>query len=83
MPNILGSEMGILPGIIGALQATEAIKLVLGIGQSLIGRLLLFDALDMELTEMKLRKNPKCPACGEDSNLVELVDYHSQEVCAA
>ena len=75
--------LGILPGIIGALQATEAIKLVLGVGKPLIGRLLLFDALDMELSEMKLSKNPKCPACGEDSHLVELVDYHRQEVCAA
>ncbi len=74
--------LGILPGVIGVLQATEAIKLVLGVGKPLIGRLLLFDALDMELHEMKLRKNPKCPACGEDSNLVELVDYYSQEVCA-
>jgi molybdopterin/thiamine biosynthesis adenylyltransferase len=74
--------LGILPGIIGTLQATEAIKLILGLGKPLIGRLLLFDALDMEMHEMKLRKNPKCPACGEDSNLVELVDYHSQEVCA-
>jgi adenylyltransferase/sulfurtransferase len=75
--------LGILPGIIGALQATEAIKLILGVGRPLMGRLLLFDALDMEMREMKLRKNPKCPACGEDSHLVELIDYQSQEVCAA
>ena len=74
--------LGILPGIIGTLQATEAIKLIIGVGKPLIGRLLLFDALDMEMQEMKLRKNPKCPACGEDSNLTELIDYHSQEVCA-
>jgi adenylyltransferase/sulfurtransferase len=74
--------LGILPGIIGTLQATEAIKLIIGVGKPLIGRLLLFDALDMEMHEMKLRKNPNCPACGEDSNLVELIDYHSQEVCA-
>jgi molybdopterin/thiamine biosynthesis adenylyltransferase len=73
--------LGILPGIIGTLQATEAIKLILGLGKPLIGRLLLFDALEMEICEMKLRKNPKCPACGEDSNLVELVDYYSGEVC--
>ena len=74
--------LGVLPGIIGSLQAAEAIKLILGIGIPLIGRLLLFDAMDMEMQEVKLRKDPDCPACGENSNLVKLIDYHSQEVCA-
>jgi adenylyltransferase/sulfurtransferase len=73
--------LGVLPGIIGSLQAAEAIKLILGIGIPLIGRLLLFDAMDMEMQELKLRKDPNCPACGENSNLVKLIDYHSQEVC--
>lgn len=74
--------LGILPGVIGALQATEAIKLILGVGRPLIGRLLLFDALDMEMSEMKLRKNPRCPACGENAHLAGLTDYQSREICA-
>ena len=74
--------LGILPGVIGAIQATEAIKLILGVGKPLIGRLLLFDALDMEMSEMKLRKNPRCPACGMNAHLVELTDYQSREICA-
>lgn len=73
--------LGALPGIIGALQATEAIKLILGVGRPLIGRLLLFDALDMEMYEVKPQKNPRCPACGENSNLVELINYRSQDIC--
>jgi adenylyltransferase/sulfurtransferase len=69
----------VLPGIIGLIQATEAIKLIIGIGKPLIGRLLLFDALDMELREVKLQRNPDCPACGENADLTELRDY--QEIC--
>ncbi|MFP6906985.1 MAG: molybdopterin-synthase adenylyltransferase MoeB [Verrucomicrobiota bacterium] len=70
-----GGVLGILPGIIGCIQATEAIKLVLGQGDSLLGRLLLFDALRMEFRELKLRKDPKCPVCGENPTLTELIDY--------
>jgi adenylyltransferase/sulfurtransferase len=70
-----GGVLGILPGTIGAMQATEAIKLILGIGESMIGRLVLYDALNMEFTEVKLRKNPKCPVCGENPTVTELIDY--------
>jgi len=70
-----GGVLGILPGTVGALQATEAIKLILGIGESMIGRLLLYDALNMEFTEVKLRKNPNCPVCSEHPTLTELIDY--------
>lgn len=71
--------LGVLPGTIGILQATEAIKLILGIGEPLIGRLLLFDALDMEMHTVRLQKNPHCPTCGEEADLRELRDY--QDVC--
>jgi sulfur-carrier protein adenylyltransferase/sulfurtransferase len=70
-----GGVLGVLPGTIGALQATEAIKLILGVGEPLIGRLLLYDALNMEFSEVKLRKNPECPVCGENPTLTELIDY--------
>ncbi len=70
-----GGVLGILPGTVGAMQATEAIKLILGIGDSMIGRLLLYDALNMEFTEVKLRKNPDCPVCGENPTVTELIDY--------
>lgn len=70
-----GGVLGILPGTVGAMQATEAIKLILGIGESMIGRLLLYDALNMEFTEVQLRKNPNCPVCGENPTLTELIDY--------
>ncbi|MEJ2748930.1 MAG: molybdopterin-synthase adenylyltransferase MoeB [Anaerolineae bacterium] len=70
-----GGVLGILPGTVGAMQATEAIKLILGIGESMIGRLLLYDALNMEFTEVQLRKNPDCPVCGEHPTLTELIDY--------
>ena len=60
-----GGVLGILPGLVGVMQATEAIKLILGAGEPLIGRLLLVDALAMRFRELKLRKNPDCPACGE------------------
>jgi adenylyltransferase/sulfurtransferase len=66
---------GVLPGVIGAIQATEAIKLILGIGETLIGKLLLYDALRMEFRFLKLRKDPKCPLCGENKTITELQDY--------
>ncbi|HYE74419.1 MAG TPA: molybdopterin-synthase adenylyltransferase MoeB, partial [Blastocatellia bacterium] len=70
-----GGVLGILPGIIGVIQATEAIKLIIGEGEPLIGRLLLFDALKMKFRELKLRKNPECPLCGENPTIKELIDY--------
>ena len=70
-----GGVLGILPGTIGAIQATEAIKLLLGIGEPLIGRLLLYDALNMNFDYVRLRKNPKCPVCSVNPTLTELIDY--------
>lgn len=70
-----GGVLGVLPGTIGAIQATEAIKLVLGIGEPLIGRLLLYDATAMTFDEVRLRKNPDCPICGEHPTITELIDY--------
>ncbi len=72
-----GGVLGVLPGTIGALQATEAIKLLLGIGNSLSGRLLLFNALEMSFDFVKLRKNPKCAVCGLEADQVELIDYEA------
>ena len=74
-----GGVLGILPGAVGTIQATETVKLILGIGESLIGRLLLYDALSMRFREMKLRKDPGCPVCGENPTVTELIDY--QEFC--
>lgn len=74
-----GGVLGILPGIIGLIQATEAVKLILGLGESLIGRLLLYDALGMRFRELKLRKDPNCPLCGEHRSIHALIDY--QEFC--
>jgi len=74
-----GGVLGVLPGIIGSLQALETIKLILGAGESLIGRLLLFDALMLRWRELKLRKNPDCPVCGERRTVTALVDY--EEFC--
>ena len=74
-----GGVLGILPGAIGTIQATETAKLILGIGDPLIGRLLLYDALGMRFREMKLRKDPSCPVCGENPTVTELIDY--QEFC--
>lgn len=71
-----GGVLGVLPGIIGCLQATEAVKLILGIGEPLIGRLVLFDALKMKFRELKLRKDKDCPICGENPTIHELIDYH-------
>ena len=70
-----GGVLGVLPGIIGSLQANEALKLALGIGESLSGRLLLFDALSTEFSEVTLRRDPNCPVCGEDPTITEYIDY--------
>ena len=74
-----GGVLGILPGMIGIVQATEAVKLILGIGEPLVGRLLLYDALAMRFRELKLRRNPECPVCGDHPTIHELIDY--QEFC--
>ncbi len=71
-----GGVLGILPGTIGLIQATETVKLILGIGTPLVGRLLLYDALGMKFRELKLRKNPECPVCGEHPTITKLIDYH-------
>jgi len=71
-----GGVLGILPGLVGVIQATEVIKLILGKGDPLIGRLLLVDALGMKFRELKLRKNPDCPACGTHPTLRKLIDYN-------
>jgi adenylyltransferase/sulfurtransferase len=70
---------GVLPGFIGVIQATEAIKLLLGIGKPLIGRMLLYDALRMEVRQVKVRKDPECPLCGEHPTVTHLIDY--EEFC--
>ncbi len=70
-----GGVLGILPGTIGTLQATEAIKLILGIGEPMIGKMLLYDALEMSFTKLKVRKNPNCPVCGIPHEQVQLIDY--------
>ena len=67
--------LGILPGLVGVIQATEVVKLILGKGDPLIGRLLLVDALGMKFRELKLRKNPECPVCGKNPTITKLVDY--------
>jgi molybdopterin/thiamine biosynthesis adenylyltransferase/rhodanese-related sulfurtransferase len=81
-----GGVLGVLPGIIGSLQAAEAIKLILGVGEPLTGRLMLFDALDGRFRQVKVRKDPACPVCGENPTVTELIDYeqfcgipHSEE----
>jgi molybdopterin/thiamine biosynthesis adenylyltransferase/rhodanese-related sulfurtransferase/molybdopterin converting factor small subunit len=70
-----GGVLGVLPGIVGCIQANEAIKLILGIGSPLIGRLLLFNALKMNFRELKLKKDPQCPICGDNPTIHELIDY--------
>jgi len=70
-----GGVLGILPGLVGVIQATEVIKLILGKGESLVGRLLLVDALNMRFRELKLRKNPECPVCGTNPTVTQLIDY--------
>jgi adenylyltransferase/sulfurtransferase len=68
--------LGVLPGIVGSMEALETMKLILGIGEPLIGRLLLFDALTMEFREFKTRRDPNCPVCGDHPTITELIDYH-------
>ena len=70
-----GGVLGVLPGIVGTIQATEILKLALGKGSSLIGRLLLFNALDMKFREVKLRRDPQCPLCGDNPTITKLIDY--------
>jgi adenylyltransferase/sulfurtransferase len=70
-----GGVLGVLPGIVGTIQAAETLKLIIGKGDPLIGRLLLFDALGMKFRELKLRKNPECPVCGEHPTVTKLIDY--------
>ncbi|NDJ52700.1 MAG: molybdopterin-synthase adenylyltransferase MoeB [Chloroflexi bacterium] len=70
-----GGVMGILPGTIGTIQATEVLKLLLGIGEPLIGRMMLYDALSMDFSQIRLRKNPNCPVCGTNPTVTELIDY--------
>jgi len=70
-----GGVLGVLPGLVGTIQATEVIKMILGIGTPLIGRLLLVDALHMQFRTLKVRKNPECPICGEHRTIHELIDY--------
>jgi molybdopterin/thiamine biosynthesis adenylyltransferase/rhodanese-related sulfurtransferase len=80
VPNCAeGGVLGILPGLIGVVQATETVKLILNVGQPLIGRLLLYDALDMTFREMKVRKNNRCPICGPNATITGLIDY--QQFC--
>lgn len=71
-----GGVLGILPGLIGLVQATETVKLILGTGEPLNGRLLLYDALAMRFRELKLRRNPECPVCGDHPTIRQLIDYH-------
>src|SRR5262249_10175430 len=70
-----GGVLGILPGLIGCIQATEAVKLILGKGSPLIGRLLLYDALQMSFQEFKVRRNPRCSMCGDHQTITKLIDY--------
>ncbi len=71
-----GGVLGILPGLIGVIQATEAVKIILGTGEPLVGRLVLYDALAMRFRELRLRRNPECPVCGDNPTIKELIDYH-------
>jgi adenylyltransferase/sulfurtransferase len=70
-----GGVLGVLPGVVGTIQATEAVKLIMGIGEPLIGRFLIYDALKMRFRELKLRKDPDCPVCGTHPTVRELIDY--------
>jgi adenylyltransferase/sulfurtransferase len=75
-----GGVLGVLPGIIGSLQANEALKLALGIGEPLVGRLLLFDALTEDFNEVVIRRDPDCPVCGDSPTISDYIDY--VEFCA-
>ncbi len=70
-----GGVLGILPGVIGTIQATEAVKLIIGIGEALINRFMIYDALRMRFRDLKLKKDPECPVCGENPTITELIDY--------
>ena len=70
-----GGVLGVLPGVVGTIQATESIKLIMGIGEPLIGRFLIYDALRMKFRELKLKKDPECPVCGTNPTVTELIDY--------
>lgn len=70
-----GGVLGILPGVVGLIQATEVVKLILGAGEPLVGRLMLYDALGMKFRELKLRRNPECPVCGDHPTVTKLIDY--------
>ena len=70
-----GGVLGILPGVVGTIQATEAVKLIIGVGEPLVNRFLIYDALRMRFRELKLRKDPECPACGDNPTVTELIDY--------
>lgn len=72
--------LGVVPGFIGSLQAAEALKLILGVGETLVGRLVVYDALAMSFREFKLRRDPECPVCGDNPTITELIDY--EEFCA-
>ncbi len=74
-----GGVLGILPGLVGMIQATETVKLIMGIGDLLVGRLVLYDALNLRFRELKLRRNPECPVCGDHPTVTELIDY--QQFC--
>jgi len=76
-----GGVLGVLPGVIGVIQATETLKLILGKGNSLLNRLLLYDALEMQFRELKVRRDPQCPLCGDHPTITELIDY--QDFCGA
>jgi adenylyltransferase/sulfurtransferase len=76
-----GGVLGVLPGIMGSLQAAEALKLLLGIGDSMVGRLLLFDALETSFSEVRLRRDPDCPVCGEAAGEISYIDY--EQFCLA
>ena len=72
-----GGVLGVLPGIVGTIQAAETVKLILGIGEPLVGRLLLIDALTMKTRELRLRRDPECPVCGEHPSITRLIDYEA------
>jgi sulfur-carrier protein adenylyltransferase/sulfurtransferase len=81
-PNLVpscaeGGVLGVLPGLVGLIQATETVKLIIGRGEPLVGRLLLYDALSMSFEELKIRKNPKCPACSANPEITKLIDYEA------
>ena len=69
--------LGVLPGTVGLVQATEVVKLILGQGNPLIGRLLMYDALQMNFNTFKIRRDPSCPVCGDDPSITELMDYQA------